>query len=78
MLKRILFTFVSLLVLIGVSFATNGTRMIGFNAKTVGRGGTSVGIFDSPSLMMSNPAGIGFLNGIIVDGNFSLMVPGLN
>ena len=60
------------------SFATHGTRMVGFNAKTVGRGGTGIGVFDSPSLMMTNPAGIAFLSDPLLDGNFSLMVPGLH
>ena len=46
----------------GSAFATNGTRVVGFNAKTIGRGGTTIGLFDSPVLMMTNPAGISFLH----------------
>ena len=63
--------------LAGSAFSTNGTRIVGFNAKTIGRGGTTIGLFDSPMLMMTNPAGISFLNGSSIDANFSLMVPSL-
>src|SRR5664279_1911270 len=61
----------------GNAFATNGIRVVGFNAKTIGRGGTTIGLFDSPMLMMTNPAGISFLQGSSIDANFSLMVPSL-
>jgi long-chain fatty acid transport protein len=56
-------------------YATDGTRMVGFNAKMLGRGGTTIGIFDSPTLMMTNPAGISFLDHNALDVNFSLMIP---
>ncbi len=59
------------------AYATNGTRVVGFNAKTIGRGGTTIGLFDSPVLMMTNPAGISFLSGSSIDANFSLMVPSM-
>lgn len=68
----------ALLFVAATAFATNGTRMIGFDVKAIGRGGTSIGFFDNASLMFSNPAGISFLNESRLDGNFSLMVPGLN
>lgn len=67
----------SVLLLAGSAFATNGTRVVGFNAQTIGRGGTTIGLFDSPVLMMTNPAGISFLNGSSIDANFSLMVPSM-
>jgi long-chain fatty acid transport protein len=57
--------------------ATNGTRMIGFNALTSGRGGTAIGTFDSPSLMMTNPAGIAFIPEREIDLHFALMIPRL-
>jgi long-chain fatty acid transport protein len=60
------------------AFATDGTRMVGFNAKTIGRGGTSIGVFDSPSLMMTNPGGLSFLGSSSVDAGFALMVPSLH
>ena len=64
-----------LILLAGSVFATDGTRLIGFNAKMTGRGGTAIGVFDSPALMMTNPAGLAFLNGSALDVNLSLMVP---
>lgn len=67
-----------LVLIASLAFATNGTRMNGFDAKTVGRGGTSIGFFDNGALLYTNPAGISFLEGSLLDGNFSLMVPGLN
>ena len=58
--------------------AQTGTRMVGFDAKSMGRGGASIGTFDSPVLMMTNPAGISFLNHSSLDVNFSLMYPSLH
>jgi long-chain fatty acid transport protein len=55
----------------------NGTRLIGFDSKTIGRGGVSTGLFDSPALMMTNPAGISFINGNTLEAGFSMMIPKL-
>jgi long-chain fatty acid transport protein len=77
-MKRLLYILGMLVVLVSLTQATDGTRMIGFDALTIGRGGTTYGFFDSPSLMMTNPAGISFLNGSMLDANFSLMVPSLH
>ena len=41
----------------------------------MGRGGTSIGFFDSPELMMTNPAGISFLEKSSINVDFSLMAP---
>jgi long-chain fatty acid transport protein len=68
----------ALTMLVSVAGATDGTRMIGFNAKTVGRGGASIGVFDNPTLMMTNPAGISFLAHNALDVNLSLMVPAVH
>lgn len=57
------------------SSAQNGTRLIGFDAVTSGRGGTSTGFFDNPSLMMNNPAGLSFLKSNQADLSVSLMAP---
>ena len=67
-----------LVLLTSVAFAQTGTRLVGFNAKSMGRGGVSIGTFDSPELMMSNPAGISFLNNSSLDVNLSLMFPSLH
>jgi long-chain fatty acid transport protein len=76
-MKRSLIVFALSLLVAASSFATNGTRMIGFDAKSIGRGGTSIGFFDNSSLIFTNPAGISFLNGTRLDADFSLMVPGV-
>ncbi len=75
-----LFTKSILLIMLFVSLtqAQIGTRMVGFDARSMGRAGTSIGTFDSPVLMMTNPAGISFLNHSGVDVNFSLMFPTLH
>jgi long-chain fatty acid transport protein len=75
---RLLFRFSLLsIVLVSFTFAQTGTRLVDFNAKSLGRGGTSIGIFDSPELMMTNPAGLSFLNNTMIDADFSLMIPEL-
>src|SRR3970040_2310175 len=75
MIQRSLLILTMSMLAVASTFATHGTRMVGFSARTVGRGGTSIGMFDSPTLMMTNPAGIAFLSGSVIDANFSLMVP---
>jgi long-chain fatty acid transport protein len=44
----------------------------------MGRGGTSIGTFDSPELMMTNPAGISFLDHSMVNVDLSLMFPAVH
>lgn len=58
--------------------AQTGTRLVGFTAQSMGRGGTSIGTFDGNELMMTNPAGISFLNKTSLDVNFSMMFPALH
>ncbi len=72
-MKRIPLSVTLLLMVAASSFATNGTRMIGFDAKSIGRGGTSIGFFDNSSLVFTNPAGISFLDGARLDADFSLV-----
>lgn len=55
-----------------------GTRLVGFDARSMGRGGTSIGTYDGTELMMTNPAGISFLNSSMVNADISLMLPTLN
>ena len=59
-------------------FAQSGTRLVGFDAKSLGRGGTSIGVFDTPELMMSNPAGLSFVNQTMLNFDISLMYPSLH
>jgi len=69
--------FLSALILLSsiLIYAQNGTRLIGFDAVTTGRGGTSTGFFDNPSLIMNNPAGLSFLKSSQIDLSISLMAP---
>ena len=62
----------------GNSFATNGTKMVGFDARTMGRGGATMGLFDTPVSLMTNPAGICFMNSSALELNLSLMVPSVS
>lgn len=57
--------------------AQNGTRLLGLDAATIGRGGTVTGNFDNPSLIQNNPAGLAFLESPQLDVSFSLMTPKL-
>lgn len=66
------------IILTTISLAQTGTRLVDFNAGSIGRGGTSIGVFDSPDLMMTNPAGISFLNSSMLDVNLSLMFPSVH
>ncbi|MDR3667904.1 MAG: outer membrane protein transport protein [Ignavibacteriaceae bacterium] len=77
-MKKILSSIVLLISLSSFTFGQNGTRLIGFDALSMGRGGTSIGTFDSPELMMTNPAGISFLNNSVVNLDMSLMFPTLH
>lgn len=56
-------------------FAQNGTKLIGYDAKTSGRGGTGTGIFDANSLIMTNPAGLCFVKEPGLELGISLMAP---
>ncbi|MGZ3939370.1 MAG: OmpP1/FadL family transporter [Flavisolibacter sp.] len=58
-----------------ITWSQNGTRLIGYDAVTSGRGGTSTGFFDNPSLMMNNPAGLSFLKSSEIELSASLMAP---
>lgn len=77
-MKSFLKLFVMFVLFSSIQFAQTGTRMVGFNANSLGRGGTSIGYFDSPELMMTNPAGISFIKNNMLDVNLSLMFPSLH
>lgn len=75
-MKNILILLISLLI-VNETYSQNGTRLIGFDAKTTGRGGVSTGFFDNTSLLITNPAGISFLKENLLDADFSMMLPKL-
>lgn len=64
-----------LMMLVIPVLSQNGTKLIGYDAVTSGRGGTATGTFDNPSLIVNNPAGISFLKSAQFDVSFSLMAP---
>jgi len=55
--------------------AQNGTRSLDYSTRSVGRGATGIGFFDSPSLMLSNPAGLTFLKESQANVNAIFMLP---
>jgi long-chain fatty acid transport protein len=74
-MKKLCLSIAYLLMIATISWSQNGTRLIGFDALTTGRGGTVTAFFDNPSLMMNNPAGLSFLPSTQADLGFSLMAP---
>lgn len=77
-MKTISKALIFILMLGSFVYGQNGTRLVGFDAKSLGRGGASIGNFDSPELMMTNPAGISYLNNSMLNVDFSLMFPSLH
>lgn len=76
-MKKITYYIVLSVVLLTNIYSQNGTRLISFDAKTIGRGGISSGLFDNTALLMTNPAGISFLKENMLDADFSIMLPKL-
>ncbi|HPN37282.1 MAG TPA: outer membrane protein transport protein [Melioribacteraceae bacterium] len=74
-MKYVLQILTLVVITASLMFAQSGTKMLGVNAKSVGRAGTILGTFDSPDLMMNNPAGISFIENSMLDFNISLMFP---
>ncbi|MGZ3822330.1 MAG: OmpP1/FadL family transporter, partial [Mucilaginibacter sp.] len=73
-----LFFAASLLLAAKSTFGQNGTKLIGYDAKTIGRGGTVTGFFDNTTLLQTNPAGISFLKSSELDFGFGILVPQLH
>ena len=74
-MKKLSILLVVLLISVTITWSQNGTKLIGYDAVTSGRGGTSTGFFDKPSLMMNNPAGLSFLRSSQLDLSVSMMAP---
>ncbi|MEI7485669.1 MAG: outer membrane protein transport protein [Ignavibacteriota bacterium] len=74
-MRKIWFTIFVVFVTVSSLYAQNGTIPVGYNARTFGRGGTSIGVFDNAGLIMSNPAGLSFLNEQVFDINAIIMLP---
>ncbi|MCE1164643.1 MAG: outer membrane protein transport protein [Bacteroidetes bacterium] len=75
-MRKSIFTAIFLLI-VSVShvYSQNGIRAVDYNTRSVGRGGTEIGFFDSPSLMITNPAGMSFIQKPVLDANTIFMVP---
>lgn len=71
-MKRKILLFIAVVFSASV-FAQSGTIMISNDAQSAGRAGTSIGLFDSYELMMTNPAGLSFLKNSSININVSLM-----
>jgi len=54
-MKRLYLTIALFCLSSTFSFAQNGIRLIDFNAQSLGRGGTSIAVFDNASLQLTNP-----------------------
>lgn len=68
-----LFLFLITLIFTAGAYAQSGTIMLSNDAQSAGRGGTSIGVFNSYELMMSNPAGLSFIKNSSVNINLSVM-----
>ncbi len=71
-MKRISLLTIALIFSLG-ALAQSGTIMNSNDARSAGRAGTSIGVFNSYELMMSNPAGIAFVKNGSIDIGLSLM-----
>ncbi len=68
----------AVLLMFSQAISTNGTYLNGFSPLTVGRGGLAYGFYDSPTLMMTNPAALSFMPGSRVEADFSVLIPKLH
>jgi long-chain fatty acid transport protein len=53
----------------------DGTRCIGYSAKSLGRGGIDIAIADDSTGINTNPAGMAFINGGVADANITMLFP---
>jgi long-chain fatty acid transport protein len=58
-----------------LAISQDGTRAIDYNTRSTGRGGVSIGFFDNPSTMLTNPAGMSFIRKPVLNANAIFMVP---
>jgi long-chain fatty acid transport protein len=54
----------------------NGTRAMGFSAKSIGRGGFDIAVADDSTSINVNPAGMAFVEGGVADANITMIFPG--
>ncbi len=58
-----------------LSAGTNGYLLNGYNAKSFGRGGTTIARPDNLSVILTNPAGLAFLDKRSIGLGFGLLIP---
>jgi long-subunit fatty acid transport protein len=75
MRKKITLAVLFIAVTFSVVFPQSGTRSIDYNTRSFGRGGTGIGFFDNPGVIMTNPAGLSFLKNSALNANAIFMVP---
>lgn len=75
MIKKSFLLFFVLVLYSSFIYSQDGTRAIDYNTRSTGRGGVSIGFFDNPSVMLTNPAGMSFLKNDMLDANAIFMVP---
>jgi long-subunit fatty acid transport protein len=73
--KILLIVLLMVVVFASVCDAQVGVRSLDYNTRSVGRGATGIGFFDSPSLILSNPAGLTFIKESQINANAIFMVP---
>ncbi len=75
-MRKSIFTAILLLfVSVSYLYSQNGVRAVDYNTLSIGRGGTEIGFFDSPSLMITNPAGMSFITKPVLNANSIFMMP---
>lgn len=72
------FLFITAFIFSVGAFAQSGAIMISNDAQSGGRAGTSIGVFNSYELMMSNPAGLAFVKNASINVGVSLMQSNLH
>lgn len=77
MSKRLLLFVLGILSVCSIAYSQNGTRSIGYNARSNGRGGVDIGFFDNAGSMLTNPAGLSFIkkSQLMINGKFMLPTP---
>ncbi len=75
-MRKLLITAMVLGLTLEVAFAsTNGYLLNGYNAKSFGRGGTIVAIPDNSSVILTNPAGLAFLQNRSFGLGIGILIP---
>lgn len=72
------FLIIFLLIICHTAYGTNGMFPIFMGGQAAGRGGVDFGIANDPSAINTNPAGIGFIHGKMIDFTVAAFFPSIN